>query len=52
MVVAGTVIVLRDNTSTHLADLFTKTMEAPKIKGLLKNIYILEEKLEYVAFIP
>ena len=36
-VVEGTAGLLRDHTSTNLADLFTKTMAAPKREELLEK---------------
>ena len=36
---------------TKLADLFTKTMAAPKREVLLDNFYILRAELKYVVFI-
>ena len=36
-VAAGTVRVSKEHTSTNLADLFTKTMAATKIEGLLEK---------------
>ena len=46
-----TVRVSKEHTSNNLADLFTKTMAALKIQGILEN-YILRGKLEYVVFLP
>ena len=39
-VAAVTVRVSKDNTSTNLADLFSKTMAAPNIEGLLEILHI------------
>ena len=36
-VAAGTVRVSKEHTSTNLADIFTKTMAAPNLKGLMEK---------------
>jgi hypothetical protein len=37
-VAAGTIKVVKENTQTNLADIFTKLMSGPKMKELLKHI--------------
>ena len=52
MVAVETVRVLNEQKSTNLADLFTKTMVAPKIEGLLEIFTYWEANCSMGLFYP